>query len=148
MFKLLVNTPAGTQEIIEVTVTGSYFDHERVLWDERQDGLIDPYPLTLGGMVRVNDDEGGSSLAFDQELFDARPQPEAPTVCTMAQARKALLTAGITAAQVEAALADNPMALIDWEFQTEVRRSSPLVQSVGAALGVNVDDLFRLAVTL
>jgi hypothetical protein len=72
----------------------------------------------------------------------------APAVCTMAQARKALLTAGITAAQVEAALADNPMALIDWEFQTEVRRSSPLVQSVGAALGVNVDDLFRLAVTL
>jgi hypothetical protein len=72
----------------------------------------------------------------------------APAVCTMAQARKALLTAGITAAQVETALAGNEMALIDWEFQTEVRRSSPLVQSVGAALGVNVDDLFRLAVTL
>lgn len=148
MFKLLVNTPTGAQEIIEVTATGSYFDPERVLWDERQDGLIDPYPITLGGMVRVNDDEGGSSLAFDQDVFDARPQPEAPEVCTMAQARKALLTAGITAEQVEAALADNQMALIDWEFQTVVRRSSPLVQSVGAALGVNVDDLFRLAVTL
>lgn len=146
--KLLVNNPAGDQEIIEIGDGGAYFDPDRVLWDERQDGLIDPYPLTLGGMVRVNDDEGGSSLAFSQEVFDARPQPEAPTVCTMAQARKALLTAGITAAQVEAALADNPMALIDWEFQTEVRRSSPLVQSVGAALGVNVDDLFRLAVTL
>jgi hypothetical protein len=75
-------------------------------------------------------------------------EQEAPAVCTMAQARKALLTAGITAAQVEAALADDPMALIDWEFQTEVRRSSPLVQSVGAALGLSVDDLFRLAVTL
>lgn len=146
--KLLVNNPAGDQEIIEIGDGGAYFDPDRVLWDERQDGLIDPYPLTLGGMVRVNDDEGGSSLAFSQEVFDARPQPEGPTVCTMAQARKALLTAGITAAQVEAALADNPMALIDWEFQTEVRRSSPLVQSVGAALGVNVDDLFRLAVTL
>ena len=146
--KLLVNNPAGDQEIIEIGDGGAYFDPDRVLWDERQDGMIDPYPLTLGGMVRVNDDEGGSSLAFSQEVFDARPQPEAPTVCTMAQARKALLTAGITAAQVEAALADNPMALIDWEFQTEVRRSSPLVQSVGAALGVSVDDLFRLAVTL
>lgn len=146
--KLLVNNPAGDQEIIEIGDGGAYFDPDRVLWDERQDGLIDPYPLTLGGMVRVNDDEGGSSLAFDQELFDARPAPEAPTVCTMAQARKALLTAGITATQVEAALADNPMALIDWEFQTEVRRSSTLVQSVGAALGVSVDDLFRLAVTL
>ncbi len=148
MFKLLVNTPAGAQEIIEVAANGSYFDPERVLWDERQDGLIDPYPITLGGMVRVNDDEGGSSLAFSQDVFDARPLPEAPSVCTKAQARKALLLAGITAAQVEAALADNPMALIDWEFQTEVRRASPLVQSVGAALGVSVDDLFRLAVTL
>jgi hypothetical protein len=75
-------------------------------------------------------------------------EQEAPTVCTMAQARKALLTAGITATQVEAALADNPMGLIDWEFQTDVHRSSPLVQSVGAALGLSVDDLFRLAVTL
>ena len=68
-------------------------------------------------------------------------EQEAPTICTMAQARKALLTAGVTAAQVEAALADDPMGLIDWEFQTEVHRSSPLVQSVGAALGLSVDDL-------
>jgi hypothetical protein len=77
----------------------------------------------------------------------SEPEP-APAVCTMAQARKALLSAGITAAQVEAALAGDPMGLIDWEFQTVVHRSSPLVQSVGAALGLSVDDLFRLAVTL
>jgi hypothetical protein len=86
---------------------------------------------------------------FWPQYIEVPSEPEAaPDVCTMAQARKALLTAGITAAQVEAALADNPMGLIDWEFQTEVRRSSPLVQSVGAALGLSVDDLFRLAVTL
>jgi hypothetical protein len=83
-----------------------------------------------------------------QQYREVLVEQEAPTVCTMAQARKALLTAGITAAQVETALADNPMGLIDWEFQTEVHRSSPLVQSVGAALGLSVDDLFRLAVTL
>lgn len=148
MKRLLVNAPDGTQQLVQVEASGSYFDLDRVIWDERTDGTIPDGPFTLGGMVRVNDDEGGSSLAFDQDVFDARPAPEAPVVCTMAQARKALLTAGITAAQVEAALADNPMALIDWEFQTEVRRSSPLVQSVGAALGVSVDDLFRLAVTL
>ena len=83
------------------------------------------------------------------QYVEVPSEPEAaPEVCTMAQARKALLTAGITAAQVEAALADDPMGLIDWEFQTQVRRASPLVQSVGAALGLNVDDLFRLAVTL
>ena len=97
--------------------------------------------------IIADNTEGPDEFWPQYREVPGEPEP-APAVCTMAQARKALLTAGITAAQVEAALADNPMALIDWEFQTEVRRSSPLVQSVGAALGVSVDDLFRLAVTL
>ena len=101
-----------------------------------------PHKVVNGVAVPLTEQE-----IAEHEAAASAPEP-APAACTMAQARKALLTAGITAAQVEAALADNPMALIDWEFQTEVRRSSPLVQSVGAALGVNVDDLFRLAVTL
>lgn len=71
-----------------------------------------------------------------------------PIACTMAQARKALLSAGITAAMVETALEGNDMALIDWEYATTVRRDSALVQAVGSALGLPVDDLFQLAVTL
>lgn len=65
MVKLLVNTPAGAQEVIEVTATGSYFDDDRVLWDERRDG---PLPeITLGGMVRV-----GDSLVFDESAARSR----------------------------------------------------------------------------
>lgn len=97
--------------------------------------------------IIADNTEGPDEFWPQYRAVPSEPEP-APAVCTMAQARKALLTAGITAEQVEVALADKPMALIDWEFEIEVRRSSPLVQSVGAALGVNVDDLFRLAVTL
>lgn len=62
--KLLVNTPAGTQEIIEVGEGGGYFDLDRVLWDERGDG---PLPtVTLGGMKRV-----GKSLVVDQPMLNA-----------------------------------------------------------------------------
>lgn len=154
MFKLLVNTPAGTQEVIEVTASGSYFDRDRVLWDERQDGLIDPYPLTLGGMVRVNDDEGGSSLAFSQDLYDSRPVPVQVITVTMAQARKALILSGVSMMDVEAALASIPddtaraLAQADWEYSTTVRSNSPLVQSIGAQLDLDIDSLFSLAVTL
>ena len=58
MSLLLVNTPAGAQELIEVGAGGGYFDASRVLWDERTDG---PLPaITLGGMVRV-----GNALVYD-----------------------------------------------------------------------------------
>lgn len=64
MFKLLVNSPNGYQQIIEITATGSYFDNARVLWDERTDGTLPA--ITLGGMVRQ-----GDSLVFDQPTKDA-----------------------------------------------------------------------------
>lgn len=64
MFKLLINSPIGTQQVIEITATGSYFDSARVLWDERTDGTLPA--ITLGGMVRQ-----GDSLVFDQSTKDA-----------------------------------------------------------------------------
>lgn len=64
MKQLLVNTPAGAQEIIAVDQGGGYFDPARVLWDERTDG---PLPdVTLGAMVRVN-----GALEVDQALLAA-----------------------------------------------------------------------------
>lgn len=36
--KLLVNTPSGKQEVIEIGAGGGYFDDARVVWDERKDG--------------------------------------------------------------------------------------------------------------
>lgn len=69
--KLLVNTPFGSQEVIEVGEGGGYFDKSAILWDERIDG--DMPMVTLGGMVREGDE-----IRFSQEAFDAyeeRPIP-------------------------------------------------------------------------
>ena len=51
MIKLLVNSPSGEQQIIEITISGSYFDNARVIWDERIDGTLPA--ITLGKMERV-----------------------------------------------------------------------------------------------
>lgn len=61
MTKLLVETPQGIQELIEVGPGGGYFDLARVTWDERIHG---PFPPALrpevGGLVR-----SGASLVVD-----------------------------------------------------------------------------------
>jgi hypothetical protein len=60
--KLLVNTPSGLQELIEIGEGGGYFDVSRVIWDERTDGVLTS--ITVGGMVRE-----GDQLVFDSQLF-------------------------------------------------------------------------------
>lgn len=61
--KLLVNAPTGFQELITIGQGGCYFDHSRVLWDERVDG---PMPeVVLNGMVRDR-----NQLIFVQKLYD------------------------------------------------------------------------------
>ena len=52
--KLLVNTPSGKQEVIEIGAGGGYFDNARVVWDERKDGKL-PDDIQIGKMKRVND---------------------------------------------------------------------------------------------
>lgn len=53
MIKILVETPRGVQELIEIDVSGSYYEAARVTWDERVNG---PFPPALipevGGLVR------------------------------------------------------------------------------------------------
>ena len=63
MIRLLVDSPAGKQEIITIDESGSYFDMARVLWDERVDGALPS--VTLGKMQRT-----GSQLV---ELNDYLP---------------------------------------------------------------------------
>jgi hypothetical protein len=60
--KLLVNTPTGLQELIDMGEGGGYFDASRVLWDERMDGVLPS--ITVGGMVRQ-----GNQLVFNSQLF-------------------------------------------------------------------------------
>lgn len=51
MFKLLVNAPSGEQKIVQVKESGGYFDNDRVIWDERVDGILSE-DITLGKMSR------------------------------------------------------------------------------------------------
>ncbi len=64
MTKLLVNSPSGEQEIIEVDVTGKYFDLARVLWDERIDG---PMPEIVAGKMQ----RSGNALVVAEQLLPA-----------------------------------------------------------------------------
>lgn len=149
--KLLVDTPSGSQEIIEVESNGGYFDAARVVWDERTDGALPD--MDPGGLVR-----NGNALVFDQTRMDqhtAATAPPVPQQVTMRQARLALFGAGLLAG-VNAAIAglpepDKSAATIEWEYAAVVERSSGLVPAMGAALGMTtqqLDDLFTLAATL
>ena len=81
--------------------------------------------------------------------------PYVPAAVTMRQARLALLGAGLLAS-VDAAIDSLPSpqkeaARIEWEYATEVQRSSGLVPMMGAALGLDdaaLDALFVAAVAL
>lgn len=149
MFKLLVNTPKGTQEIVSVTATGGYFELERVLWDERADG---PLPaITLGGMVR-----NGDALEFSQarkDEHDAAAVEPVPERVTAYQAKAALHLGGHYAS-VQAIMANeatDPLAVIAWENAGHFRRQSPFIASIGPALGLSdaqIDQLFRDAAAI
>lgn len=75
-----------------------------------------------------------------------------PQAVTPRQARLALFQAGLLSL-VDDALAELPSpqkeaAQIEWEFASEILRSSPLIVSLGAALGLTdseIDDLFIAA---
>ena len=151
MNKLLVNSPTGKQELIQVSDGGGYFDVNRVLWDERIDGPM--LAITLGGMTR-----DGGVLTYSQARMDehiAASKPPVPAQVTMRQARLALLGAGLLA-NVNAAIAGltepaKSAALIEWEYAAEVQRSSGLVPAMAAALGMTaaqIDALFVVAAAL
>jgi len=79
----------------------------------------------------------------------------APAVVDMAQARLALLQAGLLD-QVQAAIdampgVDGQAARIAWEYRSTVRRDSPLLQALAAQLKLSeqrLDELFTAAASL
>ena len=80
------------------------------------------------------------------------PPPEpVPSAVSMFQARAALLAAGLYEAVDAAIQQAGGVNLVAWEYATEVRRDSPMVQAMAQQLGLTdeqVDDLFRQAAAI
>lgn len=101
-------------------------------------------PFTVVGQGTVED---AAPEDFPATNFPALPV--VPASITPRQARLALLDAGMLTS-VDAALASLPepqktSAQIEWEYATSVERNSPLVESLGSALGLTstqIDGLF------
>lgn len=119
-------------------------------------------PFSWSSDGSINFDDAMTQTQIDAvnavyAVHDPNVQPiqPVPEVVTMRQARLALLQNGMLT-QVNDAVANIPgaqgdAARIEWEFSSTVERNRPLVQSLGAALGLTdtqLDDLFRLAATL
>jgi hypothetical protein len=82
---------------------------------------------------------------------------QVPEKVTMAQARRALITSGISIASIDAAIASitdqmqRELAHSDWNFEQYVRRDSGLIALLASGLGLDgnaLDSLFILAKTL
>jgi hypothetical protein len=92
----------------------------------------------------------------EEAAFEASRQPVdiVPQVVEMAKARKVLHLAGkLTIVQAAIAAMPEPaktIALIDWEYETQIHRSNPLVLQLEPLLGgaAVVDDLFKAAALL
>lgn len=112
------------------------------------DGVTTEVP----GVLAVLTQEDWEALQAD-EMLARNPVPAS---VTMRQARLALLSAGKLddVAPTIAAIADSTQrrkAEIEWEFSNEVQRHHGFVTVLAPALGLTdaeIDDLFRLAVTL
>lgn len=109
-------------------------------------------------LVPIGDEPVQIGAAWNGVRFTPPPPPPAPVpeAVTMRQARVALLHLGLFD-QVEAALQGIPndlqrrVALQTWEYSGAVERNNPLILMLGPAIGLTpaqIDDLFRLAVTL
>jgi len=95
------------------------------------EGLIDPEP----------DPEP------DPEEPEPEPEPEELPPLTARQLRLGLVMNGITLAQVEAEIdaiedeQDRVVAQIEWEYASQFERDHPLIDQIGAALGLTPEQI-------
>ncbi len=109
---------------------------------------VDLVDASLGGKI-------GDSLVEGEFVSPEPPVPPVPERVTRRQALSALLISGVTVAMIEAAIAGSGMnalqqglALIELHESLEFERDRPLVISIGAAMSLDLDELFTLAGSL
>ena len=99
-----------------------------------QPGITDPEPLP------ETDPEVAAILN------PPAPEPVLPTL-TSRQLRLGLVANGISLSSVEAAIdaiedpTDREVARIEWEYATTFERSHPLINQIGAALGLTPEQI-------
>ena len=78
---------------------------------------------------------------------EPEPEPEGLPPLTARQIRLGLVTNGISLSQVEAAIADiedpqsKAIAEIEWEYASQFLRTHPLIEQIGAALGLTPEQI-------
>lgn len=69
LYKLLVINPLGTQEIIEVQMSGSYYDESRIMYDERVCGPMPQEMIdAVGAIVEIKQD---GECVIDEDIKDS-----------------------------------------------------------------------------
>lgn len=87
--------------------------------------------------------EDGAIVA--DPVFAARPPPPVPMMVTRAQFKTALNARGIYAAFKAEALSTDAGEIL-WSDRASYERQDTTLNEIGAALALDLDDLFRLAV--
>lgn len=99
-----------------------------------------PHAYKLEGNELILDEKSPAWKEYCKSL-----KGDIPKEVTMRQARRALFDRGILN-NVSAAIStlpspDKEIAQIEWEFSSTVERSRPITQMIGAALGLDSDEL-------
>lgn len=109
------------------------------------------FASSIGAVEATPQVEIGDS--YDGAQFHKQEVPvHVPQEVTMRQARQALILAGLDD-DVEAAINAIPgiqgkLARAEWDQSQTVQRNRPLVVQLGAALGLDLDQLFIAAANL
>ena len=126
-----------------------------------QNGTVTNVVKSAGALAEnwIQSDSAGIGDTYENDQFTAPEPPPAaiPKSVSMDQARKAMVLGGVSMASVATAISgiedatQRELAQIDWECSTTVRRTSPLITSLGPSLNLTdaqIDALFIAASSL